>query len=214
MSNSQWDEQKIALCEYGHCLWQLGFVAANDGNLSVRLPDGSILATPSGISKRLLTPEMLIHLDNQGNLLCPSPYRPTSELAMHLAFYAQRRDVCAVVHAHPPIATAFAVARRPIDTTILPESIMLLGDVPLCPYATPTTDEVVHSIAPYIQTADALLLCNHGAVTVGSNIAMAFARMETLEHTAKILWTAQSLGGAIPLNIQEQDKVIALRRKF
>lgn len=200
--------QAQAICDIGRNLWQLGFVAANDGNISVRLPDGTFLTTPTGVSKSMLEPGMIIKMNAANEVVEPAAlpgYRPTSEFKVHLRCYAERPDINAVVHAHPPTATGFAIARIPLDDYTLPEAIFTLGSVPLAPYATPGSAEVADSVAPFLEHHDTILMESHGAISVGVDITQAYYRMETLEHFAKVSLVARQLGGARDLPM---DKIL------
>ena len=168
-----------------------GFVAATDGNVSARLPSGNIMITRSGVAKGLVTEGDLVEVRRDGTA---ASGRATSELKMHLFIYEKRRDAHAVVHAHPPYATAFAVAGIALEEPVLPEVILGLGGIPLARYATPSTDEVPASLAPLIDTHSAILLTNHGAVTFGADLHEAYFRMEKVEHAAKIIYRAKALG--------------------
>lgn len=203
---------KDTMCEVCHRMWQLGWVAANDGNVSVRLPDGTFWATPTGISKSFITPEKLVHIDGNGEMLEANPsYRPSSEIKMHLRCYQDRADVGAVLHAHPPTATGFAVAHIPLDRYDMIETVVSLGSIPITPYGTPSTYEVPEAIAPYIQEHDAVLLENHGALTLGANLMDAYYKMETLELFAKINLVAYQLGGPVEISQENIQKLIDLR---
>jgi len=195
-------------------MWQLGWVAANDGNISAKLPDGTYFATPTGISKSFITPDKLVHIDDKGNLLEESQYRPSSEIKMHLRCYHDRDDVGGVVHAHPPVATGYAVANIPLDDYSMIETVIALGSVPVTPYGTPSTNEVPEAIAPYIQEHDAVLLQNHGALTLGADVLTAYYRMETLELFAKISMNARLLGGAQELSRENIDRLISMRENY
>ncbi len=210
MENNELREQ---LCDICHCMWTQGWCAANDGNVSVMLDNERILCTPSGVSKREILPEMLIVVDRQGNLIEGSR-KPSTELPMHLRCYAERSDVRAVVHAHPPMSTAFAVADKPLDDYAMIETICVLGSVPVAPYAVPGSQEVPESIAPYLKNHDAILLRAHGAITVGCDLRTAYYRMETLEHFAKISIYARILGGAKDLSLDEINVLLDRRDSF
>lgn len=206
---------KDQICDVCHKMWQLGWVAANDGNVTVKLPDGTFLSTPTGISKSFITPELILHIDENGMVLeGPAGYRPSTELKMHLRCYRERPDVGAVVHAHPPTATGYAVAGKSLDEYSMIETVIAMGSVPLTPYGTPSTGEVPEAIAPYLQKHDVLLLQNHGALTVGSDLVTAYYRMESLELFAKISLTAHLLGGAKELPSDKIDKLMDLRENF
>ena len=190
-------EIKDAICDVCHKMWQLGWVAANDGNVTVLLDDDTLLATPTGISKSFITPEKLVRIDR--------------EIKMHLRCYNHRDDDRSVVHAHPPTATGFAVAHIPLDRYDMIETVVSLGSIPITPYGTPSTYEVPEAIAPYIQEHDAVLLENHGALTLGANLIDAYYKMETLELFAKINLTAYMLGGPKEISRENIDKLIDLR---
>ena len=170
-------EIKKEICEVGHKLWAKGFVAANDGNISVKISENEYYCTPTGVSKGDLTPDMIIKVDKDGKKL-EGKLNPSSEIKMHMRVYRERPDVTAVVHAHPPVATAFTVADIDLDQYILPEAVLTIGDVPTCDYGTPSTMEIPDSLDPYLQDHDAFLLRNHGALTVGCNLQKAFFVME------------------------------------
>lgn len=196
-------------------LYERGLIAGPDGNVSVRLGDDCILATPSGLSKVDVSEEDLVVVDMRGRVVgeprgAGETRAPSSELRMHLRIYAVRTDVYAVVHAHPPTATGFAVAGESFVAPVLPEVILQMGEVPLVRYATPGTDALADCIEPYVARHDALLLANHGATTVGPTLEIAHQRMESLEHAAKILLTARLLG---QVNELSADEAAALRRQ-
>lgn len=203
------------ICDVCHKMWQLGWVAANDGNVSAKLEDGTFLATPTGMSKSFITPEKLVHIDKTGKVLdALEGYRPSSEIKMHLRCYEEREDVGAVLHAHPPVATGFAVANIPLDDYSMIETVIALGSIPVTPYGTPSTQEVPDAIAPYLPEHDAMLLQNHGALTVGADVITAYYRMETLELFAKISLNARLLGGAQELSKENIDRLISMRKNY
>ena len=206
------EQIKDQICDVCHKMWQLGWVAANDGNVSALLDDNTILTTPTGMSKSFITPEKLIRVDRQGNVLeAAGGLRPSSELKMHLRCYDRRDDVRSVIHAHPPGATGFAVAHKAMDMYNMIEDVAAIGAVPLTPYGTPSTMEVPDTIEPYLQEHDVMLLENHGALAVGSDVITAYYRMESLELWAKITINAVILGGSIDINRKNIDKLIDLR---
>lgn len=206
---------KEQICDVCHKMWQLGWVAANDGNVSVKLEDGRILATPTGISKAFITPEKLVILDTEGNILeAGEGYRPSSEIKMHLRCYDKRDDVMSVIHAHPPGATGFAVAHKAMDMYNMIEDVAVIGSVPLTPYGTPSTMEVPDAIEPYLEEHDVMLLENHGALAVGSDVITAFYRMESLELWAKITINAVILGGSYDISNENIEKLIHLREYY
>lgn len=203
------------ICDVCHKMWQLGWVAANDGNVSARLEDGTFLATPTGMSKSFITPDKLVRIDADGNVLEGAPgLRPSSEIKMHLRCYQERPDVNSVLHAHPPTATGYAVAHRALDEYSMIETVIAIGSVPVTPYGTPSTYEVPEAIAPYLGEHDVVLLMNHGALAVGSDIITAYYRMETLELFAKISLTAHLLGGAKEISRENIDRLISMRAQY
>lgn len=195
-----------AICWAGRRLYEQGFAAANDGNISARIDDNSILTTPTGVSKGELTPEMLVLVDASGKVLAGEG-RPSSELVLHLRVYARRPDVKAIVHAHPPYATSFAVIGRPLDEPLIAEAIVHVGPVALAPYATPGTEELPDSIEPFLHNHNALLLSNHGALTLGPDIKTAQFRMESLEFYAKITALSHQIGTPRPLAAEAIDRL-------
>ena len=208
-------EIREQICDICHKMWQQGGVAANDGNISVKLPDGNFLATPTGISKSFITPEKLVIINDKGEVLSGLPdYKPSSEIKMHMRCYRERPDVGAVVHAHPATATGFAVAGKSMDEYSMIETVIAIGSIPLTPYGTPSTDEVPDAITPYLQDHDVMLLQNHGALTVGCDLITAYYRMETLELYAKISLVAHLLGGAKEIEKPQIEKLLYLRENY
>ena len=185
---------KQDIVEVGKRMYNRQFVASNDGNISVRVADNELIITPTGVSKGYMEVEDMIKVDLDGNILSGIK-KPSSEIKMHLAVYKNRPDVKAVCHAHPQKATAFAVARQVCKEIALPEVVFSIGSVALSEYATPTTEELPKSIEDIIKKTDAVLLANHGALTVGSDVFDAYYKMETLEHFAGIILYARQLGG-------------------
>ena len=206
-------EIKKEICDVGHKLWLKGFVAANDGNISVKLNENEYYCTPTGVSKGSLTPDMIIKVDKNGNKL-EGKLNPSSEIKMHMRVYRERPDVTAVVHAHPPVATAFTVADIDLDQYILPEAVLTIGDVPTCDYGTPSTMEIPDSLDPYIQNHDAFLLRNHGALTVGCDLTKAFFIMEEVEFNAIICKNAMELGAVHEIPGPQLKKLMELRKKM
>lgn len=189
-----------------HRLYARGMVTATDGNVSVRLAHGNILATRSGINKGMVTERDLVELLPDGGQVSGSG-KPSTEMGMHLFIYKQRPDVRAVVHAHPVYATGFATARMGLDACLFPEVIVGLGAVPLAEYATPSTPEVAASLTPFVKNSDAILLANHGAVAYGTDLYEAYFKMEKVEHAARITFVAHMLGGAKSLSQAEVAKL-------
>lgn len=199
------------IVEIGKLLYDRSYVVSSDGNISVRIDENTVLATPTMTCKGRMSEECLALTDMEGRPL--SDKRASSELAMHLLIYRMRPDVNAVCHAHPPHGTAFAVAGLAIDKPILSEVILTLGCVPLTGYGTPSTEELTEAMKPFVEHHNALLMANHGAVAYGSDLWQAFDRLETLEHTAKIAILAKSLGGAVDLPADAIEKLINIREK-
>ena len=211
MAVSREDELRQAIVAVCRRLDERGLVAGIDGNVSARLDDETLLVTPSGVSKGRIAPDEIVAIDLGGGPRPGATGRPSSEIRMHLAIYRSRRDVAAVVHAHPPTATGFAVAGENLVAPVLPEIILLAGSVPLVPYATPGTDALADQLQPYLADHDAFLLANHGATTVGSTLDAALHRMESLEHAARIILTARLLGKVTELTA-EQAAVLRAQR--
>lgn len=211
----QKQEIKELICDVCHKMWQLGWVAANDGNISVKMEDGTFWITPSGISKSFITPEKLIRVNEaMKKLEGAEGLVPSSEIKMHMRCYQEREDVGAVVHAHPPTATGYAVANKPLDEYSMIETVIAIGSVPVTPFGTPSTYEVPEAIAPYLAQHDVLLLQNHGALTVGCDLITAYYRMETLELFAKISLNAHLLGGAQEIPRNKIDQLLELRENY
>ncbi len=201
------------LARFSRWLHRLGFMPGTSGNLSARLSNNRFLVTPTGMSKCLLRPADMVIVDRNGWLISGTR-GVTSEISMHLAVYEQRSDVAAVVHSHPPIATAFACAGRALDDVLSQEAVMTLGVVPLARYATTGTDEVASSLLPHISDHDAILLANHGAVTYGNTLLEAFQKMEVLEHLAYVSLVAHQLGSAQSLSSHQIDQLRHAKAKY
>ena len=212
MSRTEQEYRRDIICVCRR-IYEKGWVAANDGNVSIRLDENRILCTPTAISKGSVEVDDLILCNLAGAKLNGNRER-TTEIAMHTAIYALRPDVQSVVHAHPPVATGFAVAGRALDKALLPEVVVQLGAVPLAPYGLPGTSALTEGMLPLIPKYDALLLENHGCTTFGSDIWQAFYRMETVEHFARITLVAEVLGGARPLPREEVAKLFASRERY
>jgi L-fuculose-phosphate aldolase len=207
------DQLRQEIVEVGRLVYQKGWVAANDGNITIRLDDGRILATPTGVSKGMMRPEDLILCDQDGNKLEGTRER-TSEMAMHITIYRMRPDVRSVVHAHPVTATGFAVAGRALNLALLPEIVIGLGSVPLAEYGLPGTPALTEGMLPYIPKYDALLMGNHGVVSYGMDLQQAFFRMEAVEHFARIVLVAEILGGPKCLPLEEVKKLFESRVRY
>ena len=205
------DEQtaRREIVRVGQLMYERSYVVSSDGNVSVRLDDGRIVATPTMTSKGRMTEDSLAITDMDGKAL--NNRKASSELEMHLLIYRERADVKAVCHAHPPHGTAFAVAGLAIDQPILSEVILTLGCVPLAEYGTPSTKELTEAMRPLVKHHNALLMANHGAVAYGADLWQAFDRLETLEHTAKIAILSRMLGGSKNLSAGAIEKLINVR---
>lgn len=207
------EELRQDIVEAGKVMFQKGWVAANDGNISARLEDGRILCTPTGVCKGRMSPADLIICDPEGNKVQGCRER-TSEIAMHVKIYELRPDVQSVLHAHPPVATGFACAGRPLDLALLPEVVIGLGSVPLADYGLPGTPALTEGMVPYIPNHNAILMANHGAVAYGEDVWQSLFRMETVEHFARITLVAELLGGAKPLPRVEVRKLFDSRARY
>lgn len=195
------------IVEVGRRMYARGYTASNDGNISVRLGSDRLLMTPKNVCKGFMTPEMMCVTDLDGKKIA-GDRDPSSEMLMHLEVYRQRPDVQAVVHAHPPTATGFAVAGIPLDRAVLAEVLTTLGSIPIAEYATPSTLELPEAVRKYIKAHDGMLLANHGALTVGADLFAAYYKMETVEHFAQISLVARTLGRE---NLLARDEVLRLQ---
>jgi len=209
-SESEYRHDIIEVCRR---IYQKGYVASNDGNVTVRMSEDEILATPTGMSKGDISSDQLIKVDMDGKVIAGF-HQPSSELKLHIRAYEKRTDVRSVVHAHPPISTGFAVAGIALEQMAIPEVITTLGRIPLAPYGTPSTEELAHTIDEYICSCNAILLANHGALTVGPDVFSAYYTMERVEHSAHIIWVAKSLGGERPLSKESISKLAEIRKKM
>ena len=207
-------EAKTLLLEAGRRLYERGFVASNDGNMSVLVSAGTLWTTPTGVSKGFMTEDMLVKTDLAGTVL-EGTRKPSSELKMHLRVYQENPDLRAAVHAHPPAATSFAIAGLPLDRPILPEAIVQLGTVPVAPYAEPGTQAVPDSIAPFCRDYGGVLLANHGALTWGYDLTQAYYRMETLEYYAQVtINSVFLLGRANALTGEQVERLTEQRQRL
>src|SRR5919106_1835929 len=206
-------ELRADIVEVVRRLYARGYTAANDGNISVRLDDKRLLMTPKNVGKGFMQPAMMCITDLEGRKLA-GDRDPSSEMQMHLEVYRQRPDAQAVVHAHPPIATAFAVAGIPLDRAVLAEVVTTLGSVPIADYATPSTNELPEAVRKYVKVHDGMLLANHGALTIGSDLFGAYYKMETIEHFAKISLVARLLGRENLIAREEVERLQGLRGTY
>jgi L-fuculose-phosphate aldolase len=201
------------IVRYGRTLHEKGFVAAMDGNLSVRLRQDRILVTPTGLSKGSMRPADLVIVDLEGKQVAGRRH-VTSEIGMHLMIYRTRADVKAIVHAHPPTATGFAAAGIALTEPLVCEVVMGLGCIPLARYGTPGTAELAQSLEPYVPKYDAILMSNHGVVAYGDTLEHAYMKMETVEHFAQISLVTHMLGRQQPLQEREIEKLLLARTKY
>jgi len=201
------------IVRYGKMLHQHGFVAAMDGNLSVRLGDNRILVTPTCLSKGAMKAADMVIVDNEGKRVTGRRH-VTSEIGMHVLVYRMRPDVQAIVHAHPPTATGFAAAGIPLTEPLVCEVVMGLGCIPLARYGTPGTSELAQTLEPYVPNYDAILMSNHGVVTYGDTLEHAYMKMETVEHFAEIALVTHLLGRQQPLKDVEIEKLLLARAKY
>jgi len=205
-------EAKQLIVEIGKRMYGRSMVAANDGNISIKVGKNAFWTTPTGVSKGFMTPGMLVKVNMNGDVLSSAgAYRPSSEIKMHLRVYQENDQVNAVVHAHPMAATSFAIAGYELNHAILPEAIVTLGAVPIAPYATPGTQSVPDSIAPYVKTHNACMLANHGVLTWGRDIYEAWYRMESIEHFSQMLLNLQIIGRVNELSCGQVSKLLDIR---
>jgi L-fuculose-phosphate aldolase len=207
------DAFRADIVEVGRRVYARGYVAANDGNISIKLDDNTILTTPKGVSKGFMTPDMMVVVDLEGKKV-RGTREASSELLMHLEVYHSRPDVRAVVHAHPPVATGFAVAGIPLDRAVLAEVVTTLGSIPIAEYGTPSTPELPAAVRKYIKAHDGVLLANHGALTVAPDVFAAYYKMETIEHFARISLVARQLGREHLLSREEVLRLQGLRGNY
>jgi L-fuculose-phosphate aldolase len=204
---------KQQICEIGRRLYNKGFAAANDGNISVRLNDKEILSTPTMVSKGFMKPEDICKVDYDGKQLAGTRKR-TSEVLLHLAVYKMRPDVQAVVHCHPPHATAFAVAREPIPKCVLPEVEVFLGEVPMALYETPGTQKFADTIVPYVKDCNTIILANHGTVTFGPTLENAYFNTEIIDAYCRILILARQLGPVNYFTDVQAKELLDLKKRL
>ena len=207
------EQIRADIVEAGRRLYARSYVASNDGNISARLDDRRLMTTPKSVSKGFMTSDMMVIVDYEGQKIA-GERDPSTELPMHLEIYRNRPDVNAVVHAHPPIATGFAVAGIPLTRAVLAEVITTLGSIPIAEYGTPSTAELPAAVRKYIKAHDGMLLANHGAVTCGKDVPSAYYKMETIEHFAKISFVARMLGGENLISRGEVERLQGLRGMY
>ncbi len=209
-------EAKEEILEVGRRMYERNFVAANDGNITCKVADDIILATPTGVSKGFMTDEMIVKMTLDGKILyADDKYPPSSEIKMHIRAYRENPEIMAVTHAHPQVATSFSIAGIGLDQPILTEAIMSLGSVPIAKYATPGTEEIPDSIAPFCTKYNAVLLANHGALTWGDSLMQAFYRLESVENYATIMmYTQNIIGRSNPLSCDQIEPLMDIRAKL
>ncbi len=208
-------EIKKQICEIGKRIYNRNMVAANDGNISVKLSDNEFLCTPTGVSKGFMTPEFICKVDAKGQVIQANKgFRPSSEIKMHMRVYEKRPDVNSVVHAHPTFATAFAIAGIPLTQPIMPEAVISLGCVPIAPYGTPSTSEIPDAVEPYLEHFDAVLLESHGALTWAGDLLTAYHKMESVEFYAELLYKARQLGGPKEFDQKTVQRLYEIRRQM
>ena len=207
------EQIRADIVEAGRRLYARAYIASNDGNISARLDDRRLITTPKSLSKGFMTPDMMVVVDYEGKRVS-GERDPSTELPMHLEIYRNRPDVGAVVHAHPPLATGFAVAGIPLTRAVLAEVITTLGSIPIAAYGTPSTSELPEAVRKYIKAHDGMLLANHGAVTCGPDVMSAYFKMETIEHFAKISLVARILGGENLISREEVERLQGLRGMY
>jgi L-fuculose-phosphate aldolase len=217
---SQWNsgihnrQIKEQICEIGRRVYNKGFAAANDGNISYRVGENEVLCSPTMICKGFMTPDDICAVDLEGNQIAGKRKR-TSEILLHLAIMKHRPDVKAVVHCHPPHATAFAVAREPIPQCVLPEIEVFMGEVPLAPYETPGGNAFANTVVPFLDKTNTIILTNHGTVSFGSNLEEAYWKTEILDAYCRILILTKQLGGQVNyLNEQKSRELLDLKKKL
>ena len=212
--NRGWSDEEArlrhAICEIGKLAYSKGYIVGADGNISARMADGTVLITPAGARKGFLSPEHLAHVDMRGRVIDNGP-RCSTETGIHLGSYAERPEMRAVLHCHPPHAVAMTIAGIDLQTPVIPEIIVTIGGIPTAPFGTPGTDELPESIRSIVKCSDTVVMQNHGSVTLGVNLLDAFKKLDMLEHTARILWLAHCVGKVNPLPPETVRKLLGTR---
>lgn len=208
-------EIKKQICDIGKRIYDRNMVAANDGNISVKLSDNEYLCTPTGVSKGFMTPDYICKVDKNGKVLqANGNFRPSSEIKMHMRVYQCRPDVGAVVHAHPTFATSFAIAGIPLTQPIMPEAVIALGCVPIAKYGRPSTEEIPDAVEEWLPYYDAVLLESHGALTFSTDLLNAYHKMESVEFYAELLYKSRQLGGPKEFTPEQVEQLYEIRRQF
>lgn len=208
-------EIKKQICDIGKRIYDRNMVAANDGNISVKLNENEFLCTPTGVSKGFMTPDYICKVDKNGKVLqANGNFRPSSEIKMHMRVYQCRPDVGAVVHAHPTFATSFAIAGIPLTQPIMPEAVIALGCVPIAKYGRPSTEEIPDAVEEWLPYYDAVLLESHGALTFSTDLLNAYHKMESVEFYAELLYKSRQLGGPKEFTPEQVEQLYEIRRQF
>ena len=208
-------EIKKQICDIGKRIYDRNMVAANDGNISVKLNDNEFLCTPTGVSKGFMTPDYICKVDKNGKVLqANGNFRPSSEIKMHMRVYQCRPDVGAVVHAHPTFATSCAIAGIPLTQPIMPEAVIALGCVPIAKYGRPSTEEIPDAVEEWLPYYDAVLLESHGALTFSTDLLNAYHKMESVEFYAELLYKSRQLGGPKEFTPEQVEQLYEIRRQF
>ena len=208
-------EIKKQICDIGKRIYDRNMVAANDGNISVKLNDNEFLCTPTGVSKGFMTPDYICKVDKNGKVLqANGNFRPSSEIKMHMRVYQCRPDVGAVVHAHPTFATSFSIAWIPLTQPIMPEAVIALGCVPIAKYGRPSTEEIPDAVEEWLPYYDAVLLESHGALTFSTDLLNAYHKMESVEFYAELLYKSRQLGGPKEFTPEQVEQLYEIRRQF
>lgn len=208
-------EIKKQICDIGKRIYDRNMVAANDGNISVKLNDNEFLCTPTGVSKGFMTPDYICKVDKNGKVLqANGNFRPSSEIKMHMRVYQCRPDVGAVDHAHPTFATSFAIAGIPLTQPIMPEAVIALGCVPIAKYGRPSTEEIPDAVEEWLPYYDAVLLESHGALTFSTDLLNAYHKMESVEFYAELLYKSRQLGGPKEFTPEQVEQLYEIRRQF
>jgi len=210
-----WSDEELRLrrgiCEIGKLAYSRGYIVGADGNLSARMSDGTILITPAGAMKGFLELSHIARIDMRGNVVDGGP-KASTEKAIHLVVYEERPEMKAVVHAHPPHAVAMTIAGIDLQQPFIPEIIVTIGGIPTAPFGTPGTQELPESIRAIVRCSDTVVMKNHGSVTMGTNLLDAYKKLDMVEHTAKILWLAHTVGAKLqPLDPEKVKKLLATR---
>jgi len=217
VSEQDWSEEekrlRTAICEIGRLCYQRFFIVGADGNISARMSDGTILITPAGAMKGFLSPVQIAHIDMKGEVVDGGPGAST-ERGIHIVAYEQRPEMKAVVHAHPPHAVAMTIAGIDLQTPFIPEIVVTIGGIPTAPFGTPGTHELGDSIRDLLSCSDTVMMTHHGSVTLGANLLDAYKKLDMVEHTAKILYLAHSVGHARPLEAGNVRKLLETRQKL